>query len=189
MSGTITASAQSGLSQLFSDSLAESFRVTELTLDINLVNDVSKMNEDEFIMLTVSSYTFKIFTLLHFTNNNETKQYVAQALKTSPDAMENNKFYDYLNEVGNTFCGAFKRELGKYFPHTGMSTPNLLEKGCLSHLNDIGFDYEAHYELKLKGLTSFYGSMYVASYSELDFHVPINSHLDDNVNTGALEMF
>lgn len=189
MAGTITASAQSGLAQLFSDSLAESFSATDGVLDINSVKDTNDINEEEFIMLTVSSYTFKIFALLHFTDNEETRQYVAEALKTSAENLERNKFYDYLSELGNTFCGAFKRELGKYFPHTGMSTPNILESGCLSHMQDIDFEYETHYEIKIKGLTSFYGSMYVAAYSELDFHVPINSRLDDKVDTGALEMF
>lgn len=189
MSGSITTSAQAGLDQLFSDSLAESLRVTDNIVDVNLLKEQNNIDEEEFIMLTLSSYSFKIFTLLHFSNNKESRQYVAQALKIAYENLEENKFYDYLSEVGNTFCGAFKRELGKYFPHTGMSTPNRLEKGCLSHMKDIGFEYETHYELKFKGLTSFYGSMYVVAYSELDFHVPINSRLDDNIETGALEMF
>lgn len=189
MSGMISVQAQSGLEKFFSDSFLEPFHLSADEFEMKTLKNHSEIKEEEFIMLTVSSYTFRIFTLLHFTNDENSKKYVAKALSTSPENLEDNKFYDYLNEVGNTFCGAFKREIGKHFPHTGMSTPNKLLHGCLAHMQDADFECEIHYKLNIKGNMSFCGSMYATAYSEVDFHVPANNQLDDNVDTGALEMF
>jgi len=189
MAGIISADAKSGFSHLLSDCLKESFQTTEKSVELHTINDHSVIDEEEFIMLTVSSYTFRIFTLIHFSENSQSKNFVSEALKISPDSLEMGRYYDYLGEVGNTFCGAFKRELGKYFPHLGMSTPNRLVKGSLKHMRDMEFEYDAHFETEIQDTASFYGSMYVSAYSELDFRIPVNSRLDDDVNTGALEMF
>ncbi len=189
MAGIVTHDAKSGFSSLLSDCLKESFKVADTEVKMKKVPSLTDIDEKEFIMLTVSSYTFRIFTILHFTRNDATMDYVSTALKMSRENLEESKYYDYLGEVGNTFCGAFKRELGRYFPHLGMSTPNRLAKGSLSYMHDMDFEYDDHYETRIDGKASFYASMFISAYSELDFRIPVNSRFDEDVNTGALEMF
>ena len=38
---------------------------------------------------------------------------------------------DQLLEMGNTFCGSLKRQLGQHLPSLGMSTPHALSIHCL----------------------------------------------------------
>lgn len=189
MSGTLTQDAKSGFSSLLSDCLKESFYKADTEIKMKSLASLDEINEHEFIMLTVSSYTFRIFTLLHFTKNETTLDYVASALSVSRENLEEARYYDYLGEVGNTFCGAFKRELGKYYPHLGMSTPNRLVQGSLSYMDDMDFEYHDHYETTINDKTKFYASMYISAYSDLDFRIPLNSRFDEDVDTGALEMF
>tara|TARA_R110001599_G_scaffold149713_1_gene333702 strand:- start:5017 stop:5547 length:531 start_codon:yes stop_codon:yes gene_type:complete len=43
---------------------------------------------------------------------------------------------DHLLEMGNTFCGSLKRQLGQHLPNLGMSTPHALSVKCLPMLLD-----------------------------------------------------
>lgn len=143
----------------------------------------------QFIMLTVSSYDFRMVLALHFSPNEASQRYVAQTLDTATAALENARYYDYLSEVGNTFCGAFKRELGAHFPHLGMSTPNLLMADSRPYMHTWPVDHEVHLRAYAEGATEFFGSLYVSSTGNLDFQINESAPVAETAETGALELF
>lgn len=149
---------------------------------------IDDIEEEEFFVLTVSSQLFRIFVLLHFTKNETTEQYAADVLKTGSSGIDDEKYYDYLGEVGNAFCGALKRELTKTVPSLGMSTPNRLGHACMKYINALDIDYECHAVTEYQGTPLFYASVYVCADEELNYEVNANSS-EDEVDSGELEFF
>lgn len=147
-----------------------------------------EMNEKEFFMLTISSQLFRIFVLLHFTKNEATEQYTADILKAGSATIDDDKYYDFLGEVGNAFCGSLKRELAKTVPSLGMSTPNRLSQDCMKYIDALKIDYECHASAEHHGNPLFYASIYVCADEELNYEVKANA-AEDEVDSGELEFF
>jgi len=154
---------------------------------VQAINTLADINESEFFMLTLSSFTFKSFVLLHFTGNESIMGYVEHALKMTNEVPDENKFYDFLGEIGNGFCGALKRELGNYLPNLGMSTPNRLTKKNLAHIGTLDCDFETHLSASSKDRILFYASLYVRSYSDMDFQ--IKHQVTDDTDVGSIDFF
>lgn len=143
---------------------------------------------EEFFVLTISSQLFRIFVLLHFNKSENTENYISEVLKAGTNGIDEDKFYDYLGEVGNGFCGAMKRELNKTVPSLGMSTPNKLNKECIKYINALKVDYDLHAIAEYQGTTLFKASAYVCADEELNYVVDTSSKQDD-VDSGELEFF
>jgi len=154
---------------------------------IKEISNLKDINESEFYVLTMSSQLFRIFILLHFSKRDSTEQYVCDVLKINPSNMDDDKFYDYLGEVGNSFLGSVKRDIGRIVPSLGMSTPNRLNKDCLKYMKSLNTDFEAHAVAEYQDQPLFYASVYLVADDELNFQITRN-HIDD-VDSGELEMF
>ena len=147
------------------------------------------INTQHFIMLTVSSYDFRMMVMLHFSCNEASKKYIADSLKLDVAELFTDQYYDFLAEIGNNFCGTFKRELCQYFPHLGMSTPNLLACESLKYVKSWPIDHEVHIKALAEDSIEFYGSLYVSSFADLDFDLIPHPPCEAVVETGALELF
>lgn len=182
--------AKNGFDKLMSRCLEETLKTAAhpawILKPVSRLEDVA---QDEFIMLTISSYAFRIFMLLHLTRDTARSNYVASALKLTPENLADTRFYDYVGEMGNTFVGAVKRELGTYFPHTGMSTPNRLVSDSLQFLSEMKFDHVSHVKAGSGTELAFYGSIFVSAYQDLDFRVENSKKSEESIETGALELF
>ena len=186
----ISERAKIGFNSLLSRCLEESLRSSAYpSWSMEPVSDVKEIGKRQFIMLTVSSYDFRMVVLLHFLRNEASLNYVAETLQLSPGALEQSRYDDYLSEVGNTFCGAYKRELGKFFPYLGMSTPNMLAAESLPYVKTWPVEYETHLRAQDEGQAQFFGSLYITSSSDIDFNPQELSSQVEEVETGALEMF
>lgn len=149
---------------------------------------LEKIDTKEFYILTMSSQLFRIFIFLHFTKNLETEQYVGSVLNLSSGKVDDEKFYDYLGEVGNAFLGAIKRDIGKYVPSLGMSTPNRLSIDCLKYMKNLRSNFETHSTSILNDKALFHASVYLVADEELNIHVDRYSH-EDEADSGELELF
>lgn len=186
----ISERAKTGFKNLLSRCLEESLRSGAYpTWSIEPLSDGKEYEKQQFIMLTVSSYDFRMMVLLHFTRNASSHRYVAETLQLDPGSLEQSRYDDYLSEVGNTFCGAYKRELGKVFPYLGMSTPNLLFPECLQYIKTWPVEYETHLRAHDGDQAEFFGSLYIASSDAIDFDPQVLVSQVDEMETGALEFF
>jgi hypothetical protein len=149
---------------------------------------LDKLDTKEFYVLTMSSQLFRIFIFLHFTKNADTERYVSNALNLTSGKLDDDKFYDYLGEVGNSFLGAIKRDIGKYVPSLGMSTPNRLSIDCLKYMKNLKSNFETHSSASLEDKTLFHASVYLVADEELNIHIDRYSH-EDEVDSGELELF
>jgi hypothetical protein len=151
-------------------------------------SNLDNLDEDEFYVLTMSSQLFRIFVLFHFTKKAETESLVSDILKINQSNLDEDKFYDYLGEVGNAFLGSMKRDIGKSVPSLGMSTPNRLNKDCLKYMSSLNTNFETHAVAEFDDQAMFHASVYLVADEELNIHVD-RTLAEEETDSGELEMF
>ncbi|MBI5751107.1 MAG: hypothetical protein HZA59_03030 [Hydrogenophilales bacterium] len=186
----ISQRAKTGFENLLHRCLEESLR-TEVhpAWQMQPVAEPDDIRVQRFMMLTLSSYDFRLMLLLHFSCEEASMKYVADSLTLGAAELPLSRYCDYIAEIGNNFCGALKRELVQYFPHLGMSTPNQLGRESLKHVKSWPIDHDMHIKAQSEEGAEFYGSLYVSSFGELDFDLVQQPKNEESVEMGTLELF
>lgn len=185
----ISQRAKTGFEKLFPQYLEESLRTATHSVWHLQPVKANKIDANKFIMLTISSYDFRLIVILHFSDDTAALKYVADSLRISPAELTAPQYQDYLSEVGNILCGAIKRGLFDVFPHLGMSTPNQLRYESLKFINRYPIDHAIHIKAKTADDTEFFGSLYVSAVGELDFDPATMIKKIETQEIGALELF
>lgn len=108
------------------------------------VEHFAELQHETCIVVTISSFKFKIMCLLHLSMDAASRQFVADALGSPVDKLEESEYNDYLLEMSNSFCGNMKRHLQSSCPPMGMSTPNFLARHCFDGGESMPFAHSAH---------------------------------------------
>lgn len=163
---------------------------------IGKVEKLEELQHDRCIVLTISSFKFRIMCLLHLSMDAANRKFVAEATSTRPDELDDSVYTDYLLEMSNSFCGNLKRHLQSSCPPLGMSTPNFLERASLKLDEAFEPAYSAHARAQLVANSPalFSASALVCVKHDDDFslqhyqeHVgEVNSQAD---SSGELELF
>jgi hypothetical protein len=135
--------------------------------------------EPNIFVLTISSYLFRLLTVFHVDPEGVTANYFSKG-----DAGKT--FQEVFGEIGNLCCGAVNRELGKHFLHTGMSTPNMLGRGCVTDLNELKPDYVSRHRISINDRVAMHATLCLCAYAPIDFRVDTSAAAEE---TGALELF
>ena len=141
----------------------------------------------QFIMLTISSQIFRALIIISFNKDQHSEKFVSDVFNMPHSELNSEKYYDYLCEVGNIFCGMLKRELGKYFPNLGMSTPNLLDRQAIKFIDHNRTDIISHISSTYENSPLLFGSLYFISYDDID--VNTYSMNAETTQSGDLELF
>lgn len=183
----ISDSARDGFNRLLSQSLKGSLAPSaEDSFELTVLPDLGEVKESKFVILTISSYLFRLMVLIFFSPHETTKQHFANINNVSAAEMNDQAFFDAIAERGNICCGILNRELGHHFAHMGLSTPNILDKECSSKLNALGCSHIQHVRVDINSSVHFHASICVCEYADLDFVVDATEEED---STGELEMF
>lgn len=156
--------------------------------EVRHLSDGSAIKSREAYVLTLSSHLFRIITVLHFNLDKNTEAYIAQALGAQSANLDQAKCYDYLAEVGNSFCGCFKRELQKAVAALGMSTPNLLNEACVKYVKVLKLDGQGHASARLADNPLFFASYYLSAYGDLNYTYSYQA-ASSEAEVGELEFF
>ncbi len=155
--------------------------------EVEIIDNVKDINEKKVVLLTVSSYLFRVMTMIYFTLNRETKQHFAAINRGDVDTMTESDFLDVICECGNIFCGALNRELAHHFPHLGMSTPNVLDRDCVDYLQELEAGYIKHFKISINETLTMHASLCVCDFADIDFAVDM-TQAEEETN-GELELF
>lgn len=185
----ITARAKIGFEKLFPLCVEESLRSQAHPVWQIQPVDIKAINTKNFIMLTISSFDFRLIVLLHYASDATSIKYVADNLKISPEDLSISRYQDFLSEVGNILCGAIKRGLFQFFPHLGLSSPNQLVWASLKFIDGFPIDSAIHLKAKSEKGAEFCCSLYVSSAGNLDFDPATITKTEEQVEMGALELF
>lgn len=154
--------------------------------EVEVIDDTKPIKEKKVVLLTVSSYLFRVMTLLYFTLDRNTKQHFAAINKVESESMSESDYLDVIGECGNIFCGALNRELAKHFPHLGMSTPNVLDRDCVDYLDELDAGYIKHFKIRINDALTMHASLCVCDFADIDFTVDMTQVEENN---GELELF
>ena len=186
----ISARAKSGFDELLSLSLKTALSGVQGDFcSVSLDSDALGAAGSRLVMLTSSSYVFRIIVMIHFEPDYTTREHFARRSHVAEEDFSEQALLDAICESGNMCCGAFNRELVRHFPHVGLSTPNVLDKRCAQHLPALGAGHLQHFKVAINHATLFHVSLCVCDYGDLDFvHTPTAPD-DSDVCNGELEMF
>lgn len=136
---------------------------------VRYLDSEEQIDAEEAYVLTVSSHAFRVVMALRFHFDEAMREFVAAATAQQLGALSDDACYDYLAEVGNVFCGAFKRELQKAVAALGMSTPNLLNRESLHYVHELKLDRQGHAVAHLDGRGLLYASYFLSAYGALNY--------------------
>lgn len=182
----ISNQAKAGFDSLLISSLKTGLSSSSETFEIQAINELPEIEKHETVVLTVSSYLFRLMVMIHFNVNDSTVQHIGRLNGIEIEEMNHQLFHDSIAEFGNLSCGILNRDLGAYFPHLGMSTPNLIGGKCMDYLQMLGCSHVQHFEANVEGETAFHASLCIKAYEEIDFEITENN---ESANTGELELF
>ena len=183
---SISASAREGFDTLLQQSLRASLVPADSSAEIVVIDDVADIEARKMVVLTISSYLFRLMVMFHFTPDAPTREHFARLGRTTVAEMGEQGFIDAIAECGNLCCGIFNRELGRFFPHLGMSTPNVIDRQCAAYLQRLNCAHIRHLAIDMPESPRLYVSLCVSTYDTLDFAVSAQEEAD---TTGELELF
>lgn len=140
---------------------------------------VADFPEETIVVLTISSFLFRLLTIFHINEDAETREYFTKGASDK-------SLVEVLSEIGNLCCGAMNRELLHSFPHLGMSTPYVLSRQCMEFLNELKPGYVAGYAININNTVQMHASLCLCEYAPIDFSVDMSSAEEE---TGELELF
>ena len=136
--------------------------------------------EKDVIVLTISSLLFRLVMILHVNDSPPARRYFS-------NDSENRDLADALSETLNLCSGAMNRELLRYFPHLGMSTPYILDSRCLKHLKQLKPEQVSCYELNIDNdAVRLHLTLCLCAYAPVDFSADMSVATEE---TGELELF
>jgi CheY-specific phosphatase CheX len=163
---------------------------------IDKVEQLDQVRHDRCIVLTISSFKFRIMCLLHLSMDAANRTFVAEATSTRPDELDDSVYTDYLLEMSNSFCGNLKRHLQSSCPPLGMSTPNFLDRASLELGEAFKPTYSVHARARVAANSPalFSASALVCVKDDDDFSLQHYQEHVGEVNTqadssGELELF
>jgi CheY-specific phosphatase CheX len=165
-----------------------------LQWQINAADSIKSIDLEKCVVLTISSFKFRVMCLLHLSLDDSTRKFVAEATSTKVDALDDSAFLDYLLELSNSFCGNIKRHLQTTCPPLGMSTPNLLDRSCLDFNNVVDISHSVHTSARTnpKSAALFAASVLVSLQDNHGFNVRYFQEVTNDGSgddSGELELF
>ena len=154
--------------------------------EVSIASDLKGMKATKCVVLTISSYLFRLMVLIYFTPDATTKSHFAKANRLHESDMSEQALIDAISEFSNMCCGALSRDLSPIFRHIGMSTPNILDTECASYLHLFKCGHTQHFKVEVNNHAHLHFSLCVSEYSDIDFEVDTTT---EDVSTGELELF
>ncbi len=152
-------------------------------------DDVARDHEREVVMLTVSSYMFRVLLFIHFNRNPALRSHLA-ALDGHPgDTLDDERFTDAIMEHGNLCCGALNRDLSQFFPHIGMSTPCILHRSSVEHVAAVNPAFTRRYRADVSPGVPMHFTLALCAFADLDFPFEPRAAEEVEDTAGELEMF
>jgi hypothetical protein len=183
----LTPRARDGFERLVRESLAAT-----LARDgggvVAPVDALADVPGSHVVVLSVASYRFRLLLGLHFTPDAATRERLARLHGLEPEAMVDRAFDDAIAECGNLVCGTLNRELGRAFPHVGMSTPDVLRRGAIEQLGLLRCGHVRHLRLEHGGEAAWHATLAVSTQGPLDFDLPPAEAVETEA-AGELEFF
>lgn len=187
MSGSVSERARTGIDYFVAQAARSSLAATDSNCTLE-ATDEPATGEHQIVMLTVSSYHFRVLVFIHFNSDPGTRGHFATLDHVPIEEMRAERFNDAVMERGNLMCGALNRELAEFYPHMGMSTPCMLHRSSIAHVDAVKPALTHRYRAEVSEGVALHFTVAVCAFGDLDF--PFEPRAADEIDTaGELEMF
>lgn len=181
----ISEQAQNGFDHIFEKAVRANISSSaDDFCEIVPVDDMEKISEDAFAVLTITSTFFRFLILFHFGSDEATRNYFIKS--SNLEAGGNGEFRDAFQEFCNICCGAMNRDLHNHYHFLGMSTPYVLLRQCSPFISALDPGYVKRYRITINNSFNLHATLCVCDYDDVDFKVDTSEAED---NTGELELF
>ena len=120
----ISNSAKAGFDYMLTAAMKASFLASsDQPCEVNPIESTGQIKEQQAVILTVSSYLFRVLTLIHFTLDAPMKAHLASINRAEVDDMDDRALLDVISECSNVCSGALNRELGSSTRTLGCRPP------------------------------------------------------------------
>ncbi len=176
----ISLQARQGIEHIFIQSAQKT-----LVLDqgdfckIEALPENSKFVEKDIVVLTISSFLFRVFTIFHIGDDAHTRAYFLQNTRRE-------SLTEVFSELSNLCSGAMNGELLRYFPHLGMSTPYTLSGASLPFLSGANSGHVSRFLITINGSIRVQATLCMYGYAPVDFAIDKSVSA---IETGELELF
>ena len=131
------------------------------------------------VLLTIASYSFRLLIIFHLAADRDTLDYFAKSTNET-------ELLNVFPEICNLCCGAMNRDLGKHFPHLGMSTPSVLDGKCLPFIQSLKPTHVTQHRISINRQVVMHATLCLTSFAPIDFQVDRSAPQE---LTGGLELF
>ena len=156
------------------------------TCEVEVVANLNSIRETNVVMLTVASFLFRMSVLVYFSSDDVTRSHFARVNNVAPEDMNDQAFLDAIRECGNICCGTLNRELARVYPHVAMSTPNIIERECVNHLESLNGGHLQHFRATTAEGKQFHVTLCVRDYADIDFEWAMQ---EETTAAGEMEFF
>lgn len=133
---------------------------------------------DKVLVITTSSFAFRLLTLFQVPATAENREYYGGAPDTEMEAT--------FAEIANLCCGALNRELSNDFPHLGMSIPYALGARCLANLDELKPEHVCRYGITINGSVRLEATLCICCSAPVQIAARTHAMA---ASTGELELF
>ena len=177
----ISTRAQKSFDQMLTQGIKASLGGSASDLcEVEPETTLKDIKETHAVMITVASCVFRLSVLIYFSPDEATRRHFVGM------ESDDHAFFDAIRESCNTCCGSLNRELATVFPHVAMSTPNIMERECGSHLDTLKGGYLQHFRVTTSAGAQFYVTLCVRDYATVDFEWAMAQEAE---SSGELEFF
>ncbi|MBF0288061.1 MAG: hypothetical protein HQM14_09605 [SAR324 cluster bacterium] len=172
----ISESAQNSFASIFIRSIEKALESNKdgSHWDIHPLSSAEKIIAQDFILTTLCSYQFRLFTTLHFSYSLSILEDAAEVLKLPKEKMTKEKFNDCMKEKSLTLSDTVKESLEGTFPHLGISEPEFLKQQSHLFFDSNHYEYTLHNSATSKKNICLFFGLYVCPFEDLDFEVAIH---------------
>ena len=134
---------------------------------------------DRLMVITLSSFTFRLLTIFQVHDNEANRAYFLQAAV-------GRTLEEEFAEVANLCCGALNRQMAAFFPHLAMSIPYMLNEACLDHLPHLKPAYTRRFTISINDSVKV--SVTLCMCCSAPVAIPVSAPVVEQT-TGELELF
>jgi hypothetical protein len=138
-----------------------------------------RQTESPLLLITISSFVFRLVTIFQFSSGEATRQYYAGSGAAVPPE-------ETFTEVVNLCCGALSRELSAQFKHLAMSIPYRLEASSLKFLGELKAGLTTTLDITINDSARMRATLCMSASRPIELAAPA---AEVNHAGGALEMF
>jgi hypothetical protein len=187
---SVSERSRQGLDQFVASAMKSSLAAPGHDFSMRQTDDpVAHDGEREVVMLTVSSYLFRVLLFVHFDRGAAMRAHLAALAGVAPEAMDDERFTDDVMEHGNLCCGALNRDLAQFFPHIGMSTPCILRRSSVEHVDAVKPAFTRRYLAEVGPGVAMHVTLALCAFADLDFAYEPRVGEEQEDMAGELEMF